>query len=52
MLRGVKSLEEIRVASNLERCIFVDLAKTISSRNDMIVEIISPFAFTFKIPFH
>jgi hypothetical protein len=26
--------------------------KTISPRSDMIVEIISPFAFTFKIPFH
>jgi hypothetical protein len=26
--------------------------KTVASPNELIVEIISPFAFTFKIPFH
>jgi len=26
--------------------------KTVPSQNKMIVEIISPFALTFKIPFH
>jgi hypothetical protein len=29
-----------------------DRATTVASRNEMIVEIISLLAFTFKIPFH
>jgi hypothetical protein len=40
------------VASNPERCTIVDRGKIVSSRNEEIVEIISPRAFTFKIPFH
>jgi hypothetical protein len=31
---------------------FLARVKTVASRNEMIVEIISLFAFTFKIPFH
>jgi hypothetical protein len=29
-----------------------ELTKIVASRDEMIVEIISPLAFTFKIPFH
>jgi hypothetical protein len=31
---------------------FTGRAKIVASRDEMIVEIISPLAFTFKIPFH
>jgi len=33
-------------------CIIIEPAKTVSPRDDMNMEIISPFALTFKIPFH
>jgi hypothetical protein len=33
-------------------CIVIEHAKTVAPRADMNVEIISPFALTFKIPFH
>jgi len=49
---SIKTLEAIDVASSGHRCLFVERAKTVSSRSDAIVEIISPFAFNFKIPFH
>ena len=47
-----------RAASNrgvelaADRCMSRERTKTVSSRDDINVEIISPFAFTFKIPFH
>jgi hypothetical protein len=36
---------------NHDQC-FSLTGETVASRNEMIVQIISPFAFTFKIPFH
>jgi hypothetical protein len=44
-------------ADQAERCErdrfnFTGDAKIVASRDEMIVEIISPLAFTFKIPFH
>jgi hypothetical protein len=44
-------------ANQAERCgrdrfNFTSAAKIVASRGEMIVEIISPLAFTFKIPFH
>jgi hypothetical protein len=44
----------VRFAKAQRRAIndFLDKTKTVASRNEMIVEIISLFAFTFKIPFH
>jgi hypothetical protein len=44
-------------ANQAERCgrdrfNFTGGAKIVASRDEMIVEIISPLAFTFKIPFH
>jgi hypothetical protein len=35
-----------------DRFDFTGDAKIVASRDEMIVEIISPLAFTFKIPFH
>jgi hypothetical protein len=35
-----------------DRFNFTRRAKIVASRDEMIVEIISPLAFTFKIPFH
>lgn len=46
------SLFEVVVRHQLRMTLFPERAKTVASRNEMIVEIISLFAFTFKIPFH
>jgi hypothetical protein len=51
-LRWHGSLFEEVSAAPMTISAFPDTAKTVASRNEMIVEIISLFAFTFKIPFH
>jgi len=52
MLRDRKPVQIICVVANFERCISVEQTKIVSSCNEEIEEIISPPAFTFKIPFH
>jgi hypothetical protein len=52
LLRNVNRAEEVGVVSNLQGCTFFNSAKTVASPDNAIVEIISPFTFTFKIPFH
>jgi len=49
---GVNLRQEVSIASKYWQCTFVVREKTVSSSYDGIVEIISPSAFTFKIPFH
>jgi hypothetical protein len=44
-------LEDVSAASMMFS-VFVRQGKTVASRSEMIVEIISLLAFAFKIPFH
>ncbi|WP_213775882.1 hypothetical protein [Bradyrhizobium sp. dw_78] len=46
---GARRIFEIAPAASLQ---IPPVKQTVSSRREIIVEIISPFAFTFKIPFH